>query len=281
MHIGVNTLSIIPGRTGGGETYLLGLLGGLAKVDGVNRYTVFTTPRNNDLFALALPKFECVPAPVPGRLRAARVLYEHWRLPALVRRCGIDVLFSPGNAAVPVQGCAQVVAIQSILYHLAPRETGKLRRQYFKRIVPWSVRRADMTIAVSHDAKRVLHSLVDVSDERVRVVHEAAAPLFAPPSEEAIDAMLRRHDLARGYLLFVSTLKPYKNADKFIRACGRLKDRHGIEPAGVIVGYDPLGMTSELRALAESAGVGDNIRFLGGIAHGDLPCLYALSLIHI
>jgi len=43
----------------------------------------------------------------------------------------------------------------------------------------------------------------------------------------------------------------------------------------VIAGRDPVGLVRRLRALGEELGIGEQIRFLGGVEHERLPFLYA------
>ena len=42
LTIGVNALYLLPGGVGGTEIYLRGVLAGLAEIDPVNRYVIFT-----------------------------------------------------------------------------------------------------------------------------------------------------------------------------------------------------------------------------------------------
>jgi len=274
MHIGINALSIIPGVTGGGETYLAGLLQALDKVDKTNRYTLFVTDANRAAFGTLSARFECASVPLGLCPRFRRVLFEHTKLAKLAARRGVDVLYCPGNMAIRVRDCAQVMCMQSMLYSLAPEEVTWLRRQYFKRIVPWSVRRADMVIAVSEDTRRRIMAFGNVAPEKVRVIYEGVEMRFRRPWVEAVERELARKGLRPGFVLFVSTLKPYKNADKLIRAVAHLKRTHGVEKELVIAGRDPVGLTGQLRALSEELGISDKVRFLGGVEHERLPFFY-------
>jgi len=275
MHIAINTLSVIPGKTAGGETYLAGLVRGLAAVDGENRYSLIVGGENHDRFEMQQAKFDCVAVPVSQRRRVARVLYEHFRLPRLAARLGVDVLYCPGNAASNGSRCAVVLGVQSMHYRFVPEEVGKLRTIYFERMVPRSAKRAEMVIAMSEDIKRTLLSVASIPESKVRVIYEGVETRFHQPSQEEVERELGRENLAPGYILFVSTLKPYKNADKLIRAAAHLKQAHGVEKQVVIAGRDPLGLVRELRALADGLGIGEHVRFLGAVAHERLPFLYA------
>lgn len=239
MRIGVNTLSIVPGITGGAETYLMGLLRGISEVDSRNRYTLFVSPENKSLFEKLGPGFELLMLPVRQRPSWRRVLYERVRLPRAISRTGTNVLFCPGNAAVPTNCCAQVLCVQSMLYSLAAREVSLVRRLYFGRMVPWSVRRAAKVIAVSEDVRRRVLALGNVPPGKVRVVYEGVDCSFRRPSEDEVQRQLRAVDLRPGFVLFVSTLKPYKNADKLLRAMAQLQERLGDRKQIVIIGHDP------------------------------------------
>ena len=86
MHIAINTLSVIPGKTAGGETYLAGLVRGLVAVDGENTYSLIVGGENHARFEVRQATFACVPVPVSQRCRVGRVLYEHLGLPRAAAR---------------------------------------------------------------------------------------------------------------------------------------------------------------------------------------------------
>lgn len=103
--IGINALYLIPGGVGGTEIYLRGLLSGLAEIDPVNCYFVFT---NRETGADLVPKnknFTRVPQPVRAAVRPARILWEQSALPLAAARFRLDVLFNPGFTAPLVCGC--------------------------------------------------------------------------------------------------------------------------------------------------------------------------------
>jgi len=275
MRIGVNTLSIVPGITGGAETYLVGLLRGLAAVDSRNSYTLFVSAENRALFENLGSGFEIVTLPVRQRPSWRRVLYEQVRFSRAISRQGMDVLFCPGNAAIRTRSCAQVLCMQSMLYSLAPREVSLARRLYFSRMAPWSVRRASKVIAVSEDVRRRVLALGNAPPDKVRVVCEGVDGAFKRPSEEEMLRRLRAVGLQPGFVLFVSTLKPYKNADKLLRAMALLRERLTDRKQIVIVGHDPLNLRGQLQSLANESGIGPQVRFFGRVAHDQLPYFYA------
>jgi glycosyltransferase involved in cell wall biosynthesis len=275
VKVGVNTLSILPGVTGGAETYLVGLLRGIAAVDSRNSYMLFVSPENKALFEKLGSRFDLITLPVRQRPSWRRVLYERVRFARAIFPLGVDVLFCPGNAAVPTNCCAQVLCVQSMLHSLAPQEVSLIRRLYFGRIVPWSVRRATKVIAVSEDVRRRVLALGNVPPDKVRVVYEGVDCSFRRPSEDEVLCQLRAVDLRLGFVLFVSTLKPYKNADKFLRAMALLRERLRDPKPIVIVGHDPLNLRRQLQSMAKESGIGPQVRFFGRVEHARLPYFYA------
>src|SRR5262245_42500349 len=99
MRIGVDALSVVPGETGGGETYLAGLLGAMEEVAAARGHevVVYGTSDNLRLFR-GRGAVRLVALPVDNRSRARRLLFEHLRLAKRLRADEIDVLFAPGNA---------------------------------------------------------------------------------------------------------------------------------------------------------------------------------------
>jgi glycosyltransferase involved in cell wall biosynthesis len=86
---------------------------------------------------------------------------------------------------------------------------------------------------------------------------------------------LRAVDLRPGFVLFVSTLKPYKNADKLLRAMAQLRERLGDRKPIVIVGHDPMNLRGHLQSMAKELGIGPQVRFFGRVKHDRLPFFYA------
>jgi hypothetical protein len=114
MRIGVNALYLIPGGVGGTETYLRGLLAGLAEIDSENRYFVFTNRETGIHLAPSACNFETVPQPVRAVVRPARILWEQTALPLAAARLRLDVMLNPGFTAPLAAGCPQVTVFHDL-----------------------------------------------------------------------------------------------------------------------------------------------------------------------
>ena len=274
MRIAINSLSIAPTR-GGAKTYLISLVRHLAKIDQKNDYFLFVTPLNEALFEGLGENFKKIPLFLRSDNRPMRLFLEQFAIPYYVRKHKIDVLFSPGNIGTLFPGCKQVIVVHGPLVirdlrkQYAPKEVPRIYSLFYDIMLPLSLKRAQRVIVVSQSMKEWLLRQVSVPDWKIRVIYEGVdLSLF---SSGAARKVLR---IDRPYILFLSTLFRYKNADKAIQAFALVKRRYSIPHELVIGGRDPGGRVAELRKLAEEQGVVDSVRFLGQVPFELVPSLY-------
>jgi glycosyltransferase involved in cell wall biosynthesis len=131
--------------------------------------------------------------------------------------------------------CALVVTLHDLIPWAlgGPRMRGERFRFWLgKRLL----RRADTVIAVSQSTAADATKLAGVPAGRLRVVPEAADPVFAPRSG-ADDRVKQRWGLDGGYLLFVGALDARKDPDSLLRAwASATRAKQGIE---LVIAGDP------------------------------------------
>jgi len=146
-----------------------------------------------------------------------------------------------------------------------------------------SSRRATRVIANSQATKKAICQYMHVPPERVDVVLEAVDDSFGMVGDvQAKTAEVRqRYNLRRDYILFVSTLWRYKNANGALRAFGRLRACYGDDLDLVIAGPDGHNLLPELRAQAQAQGEPERVHFLGKVDTSDLTLLYLAARVLI
>src|SRR5688572_7078518 len=139
MRFAIDALSVLPGETGGGETYISSLTRAMEEPPAgrAHEVAVHCTERSASLFRDA-GAVRVVRHAFDNRSRVRRVLFEHLRLAAHLERERTDVLFAPGNALPLRTGCPAVLGIQSLHSFVVPEEMSALRVAYFRRLVPRS-----------------------------------------------------------------------------------------------------------------------------------------------
>lgn len=136
-----------------------------------------------------------------------------------------------------------------------------------RRLILWAASRASGMVTVCQALKDEMIAL-DVDGGRVRVLRNGVdLGLFRPGDREA---SRRRLGVPGRLLLSVGNLVPLKGHDLVIQAMPALSGA-----TLFIVGDGPEEVA--LKALAQSCGVADRVRFLGRVAQPDLPALYGAA----
>ncbi len=277
MRIAVNALSVVPGETGGGETYLVELLRAMAVHERAAGHEVIVYASENaaDLFDEE-GAVRVVRLPLDNRRRRRRLFYEHLRLGPRLVTDRIDVLYAPGNALPMRCRTPSVLGIQSLHSFVVPEEMSRFRVAYFRRMVPRSARRADRVLCVSDDIRQLLMDVVPGLDaSRVRVVYEGA-PEDAAPVEDAerVAAVCARYGVSPGrFVLFVSSLNPFKRPERAVEAVAWWNAQTGTEWPLLLVGRASQEHADRVRAAARAVGAEERITIAGTVSRDDLAAL--------
>jgi glycosyltransferase involved in cell wall biosynthesis len=173
-------------------------------------------------------------------------------LPAKAKRDGIDVLHCPTHRAPVRSAVPLVVTFHDLAVLRHPETFNRWTRTYSRLALPRVAKAARRLIAVSEFTKRELIDLLDVPEEKVRVIPNAVGPPFEARGEAA----------AGDYVLAVSTLEPRKNLPRLVEAYRRAH-LNGLEL--LVAGAPGWG---DVRI------EGDGIRLLGEVQDDELARLY-------
>jgi glycosyltransferase involved in cell wall biosynthesis len=272
--IGLNLLYLVPGKTGGMETYAGRLVPAMAAARPDLRFIAFL---NREAFEVLGPNafgadVRVVRMDASGSNRAARVAAEQLRLPRVVRREGVEVLHSLGSTAPAKPGVTSVVTIHDLIYARYPEAHTAAMRWGMRILVPLSARSAKRIIAGTRFAAEEIVEILKVPRERIDVVNYGGLP----PGPATPETELRsRLELGEGpIVLSVSARRPHKNLDRLLQAIAKLESTP--RPVLVLPGYST-PFEAELRTQIQSLGIGDRVRVLGWISDADLEGLYRLA----
>jgi glycosyltransferase involved in cell wall biosynthesis len=173
-------------------------------------------------------------------------------LPVRARRDGLDVLHCPTQRAPVRSRVPLVVTFHDLAVLRHPETFNRWTRTYSRLALPRVVRAARRVIAVSEFTKRELLELLDVPEEKVRVIPNAVGPPFRADGEAA----------SGDYVLAVSTLEPRKNLPRLVEAYQRASLN---------------GLPLLVAGAAGWGGVrveGDGVQWLGEVEDEELARLY-------
>lgn len=276
MKIAIDTLFEHPDHPTSAIDYLVNLVAFLPTVGPTHEFFALVSPRNRFRFENGHhSNLHLVDCGFSNESRPLRILAQQSVIPAQMRRHGIDVLFAAGNVCPAFGRFCRVLKINTLHHILTPELIGWARSRYRKYAFASSARRADHIVANSSVTKVDICRFMDISEEKVSVVWEAVDDVFKPSSQAEKDRFLSNFRLRSDYILFVSSLWPYKNPEALIHAFSLLAQQSLANTDLVIVGRDENSYQRKLEELAENLGLRERIKFLGAIPNREMPAVYS------
>jgi glycosyltransferase involved in cell wall biosynthesis len=184
-----------------------------------------------------------------------------------------ELFHATEHLLLPLRSVPTVLTVHDLIFRHLPAHHKPLYRWYLNVTMPLYCRRATNIIAVSECTRRDLIAAYDLPEEKVTVVHEAAAPRFRLQPPEAVAAVRSRYGLPDRFLLFVGTIEPRKNLACLLSVFEAMRAA-GLSDGLVIVGrrgwlYD------DFFARLEQSPVRDAVLFPGYVPDEDLPAVYS------
>jgi glycosyltransferase involved in cell wall biosynthesis len=147
-----------------------------------------------------------------------------------------------------------------------PAGIGTLRGAYRRLNVPRSARAAEAIIVNSMSLRSEVERHLDVDARKLKLIKEAVDhDLFKRGEADAAMAHVASHGVRKPFVLFLSSLWPYKNCDGLLRAWALARQQLGDRQL-VIVGPAPLEKyNAQLKSLAAELGILGDLVFVGGV----------------
>ena len=203
------------------------------------------------------------------RVATRRAIWEERRLPAIIRRAGVDLFHATWNTGIPWR--CPVPSVLTI-HDLIPWSDagggyrGLLQRYTYRHAMRASLRRAARITVVSDVVRRQMVSLLGVAPDRMTVVHNGvdAAPYRSPAPDP----------LSPGYVLYIGGHEPRKNVEAILEALMQYWQRFDPRLELRLTG-DPQALSPQAAACFRRLPPQAPIRFLGTLADHELSRQYA------
>jgi glycosyltransferase involved in cell wall biosynthesis len=275
MHVGLNLVYLVPGNTGGTETYAQELIPELVAAAPDTRFTAFVNREAS--VETGRPWGDVIPTitvPVRASNRVQWVRGEQQLLPRLAKRAGVDVLHSLANTGPAWGSFRRVVTIHDLAYRMSPEAHLGILGLGMRVLVPLAARRSDRIIVDAASTRDDLDSVLGIAADRVDVVPLGigAAARATPLPEPELRARLDIGD--RPIVLCVAAKRPHKNLLRLIGALAAIPPE--VRPVLVIPGYHT-AHEDDLRGRASELEIVGDVRFLGWIDAAELEGLYAAA----
>jgi len=254
MRVAVNALYLLPGGVGGTEIYLRALIAALEEAGA--DLLVITNRETGPLGRRA------VVAPVAAQNRAARIWFEQFHLPSLLKEA--DILLNPGFTAPLLARLPQVTVFHDLQHKRHPEYFRRFDLPAWRFLLWAAARRSRRLIAVSEATRTdLLRFYPFLRTDRIDVVPHGADQAFFD---------LRPRRAPGDFLLCPSTTHPHKNHPLLLRAFGALRREH---PELRLVMTGVRGFAQEtVEAEVRSLSLGDAVELRGWLPREEIYELF-------
>lgn len=277
-------IDALSARQGGGQTYLVNLLGAFPNVPG------------DEVFLLLPPAFR-IPVERPDlhlievsgivETPVARAAWELIFLPRLINKLGAEVLFCPGGiipSGIPGNCRTATMFRNMIPFDRAQRARyplgyTRLRNYLLERLFLGSMAAADLVIFISEYARELIETRAPERVRRSVVIPHGLADHFRTHDPQPV----RPRWLPEGdYLLYVSSVDRYKAQLEVVRGYNILQARRSGLPHLVLAGpVNDSGYERILRGEIERLGLKESVLLAGPVAYADLSAAYQHAVVNI
>jgi glycosyltransferase involved in cell wall biosynthesis len=260
VHVVINATEV-GRRRGGNESYLVGLIEGLAELDPPGQVSLLTCDWGRP--------FDLPPAFRQVNLGSYhRLPFFLWQQTVALRRLRADWYLSTFFLPASTYGQAAVL-VHDLSFRAHPEYFPPAIALYMRLLTNLAVRRADRIIALSQFTQRELARFHPAAAKKAVVVYPGVDRVFRPDPAPKDGQALQAYGVSPGYVLALGNIHPRKNLTRLLDAYVHLKEERESAPAMVWGGLQRWE-SGELVDRARSVGV----VLPGFIAQEDLPALY-------
>lgn len=273
MRFGIDVSSA---AVGAGMTYAQNLLRALAEVDQENEYCVLAPASGREL-GLELPSnFSLFKPPRIFASAPIRILFSQLWFPVWASRNHLDVCLFPSGYGVLTVSCRSVLLVQNASPYAGP-SASTLHERWRERMIRWlahlSARRAYAVAFVSGFARDLIAPRMK-KVHRSHVIPYGILQVFCPDHVTQDSLNLVDARVKRPYILSVSMVRSHKDFATLLQAFAQAvcnKSAHSLVIAGAVVDRPYF---ESLETMISELGLGEQVIFLGDVAHDNMPTLY-------
>jgi len=203
--------------------------------------------------------------PWSNERRTPRTLSEHLYSPFRLPLNRIDV-FNTLMAPMVNRSWSLVVHMKTMHAFTTPEAISPLARAYRRMNYPRSARVADSIIINSESLRSEVEKYLEVDPAKLKLIYEAVDhDLFKPGDADQARTRVAAHGVTKPFVLFVSSLWPYKNCDGLLRAWAVARGQLGDRQLAIVGSGRDEQYVDRLHKLASELGITQDVVFVGGV----------------
>lgn len=267
MRVAINLLTDHPEHPSGAHWFWTRVIPEMAKrLEFGEELHLLVSPKSRHLHQGYGPNVSYITYPWSNERRGPRTVSEHLYSPLRLPLSKIDV-FSTLMAPLLNPSWSTVIHIKTMhAFTTPPGSMAPLTRAYRRMNYPHSVKVADAIIINSLSLRSEIDKHLDVDPRKLRLIYEAVDhDLFKPGDSGAARARIASHGITKPFVLFVSSLWPYKNCDGLLRAWALARAKLPDHQLAIVGPGRNEKYVAQLHDLAAEVGITEDVVFVGGV----------------
>jgi glycosyltransferase involved in cell wall biosynthesis len=266
MRVAINLLTEDPTEPSGAHWCWTRVVPEMAKrLEPGEELHLIVSPKSRHIYQGYGPNVSYINYPWSNERRILRTLSEHVYTPLRLPLSHIDVFVTLMAPVVRVPKSV-VIHMRTLHAFTTPDAIPPLVRAYRRMSYPRSVRVAEAIIVNSESLRSEVEQHLKVDPRKFRLIYEAVDhDLFKPGDANAARARVASHGLTKPFVLFVSSLWPYKNCEGLLRAWALARGRLGDRQLAIVGTARDEKYVDSLRSLAAGLGIASDVVFTGAI----------------
>ena len=274
LRIGIVAYEMEGTATGVGR-YLEGLLEGLVALDEPLLLRLFFKGDRFEhrLWTTPEPGAVRIETVFDGRPSGRPIVWEQLRLPSLLHRQPLDLLFSPSYSLPPRLPMPGIVTLHDLSFEHLPDAFARRERWRRRYLARRAAHRATRVLADSERIAAELIAAYHLDPDRVAVVPLAVGRHFNAHARVEDPEHLATLGIGRPYLLALGTVLKRRRLDLVLEAFGRVA-REDPDLGLVIAGNNRLLRPKDLDHWIDDCPAHDRVMRLDWVAESALPALF-------
>jgi glycosyltransferase involved in cell wall biosynthesis len=275
MRVAINLLTENPDNPSGAHWFWTRVIPQMAKrLEFDEELYLLVSPKSRHLHEGYGPNVFHIAYPWSNEQRILRTLSEHLYSPLRLPLSRIDV-FNTLMAPVVNFSWSTVIHMKTMHAFTTPDSLTPLARAYRQMSYPHSARVSDAIIINSESLRSEVEHYLKVDPRKLKLIHEAVDhDLFKPGDAAEARARIASYGVIKPFVLFVSSLWPYKNCDGLLRAWAQARHLLGNRQLVIVGRGRGEKYVAGLHSLAAELGISSDVVFVGAVKLEETVCFY-------
>ena len=266
MRVAINLLTEDPENPSGAHWFWTRVIPEMAKrLEFDEELHLLVSPKSRHLHQGYGPSVFYITYPWSNERRIPRTLSEHLYSPVRLPLSHIDV-FNTLMAPLVNVSWSLVIHMKTMHAFTAPEAIGPLPRMYRRLNYPRTARAAEAIIINSQSLRSEIEQYLTVDPRKLKLIYEAVDhDVFKPGDADEARAIVASRGVTKPFVLFVSSLWPYKNCEGLLRAWALARGELGDRQLVIVGPGRDEKYAAQLRSLAAELGISADVVFVGGV----------------